>query len=109
MKSARIGYQKQTQKKKQRSKGTGGTGKTPVPHCLSPFSLSVVDYYADENENGKSRRVSLGPSLRLVGRAFQVAVLALGGSVASISRLRFRKRTRKIARSTSRVIIHETG
>ena len=32
----------------------------PVPPCLSPFSLSVVDYYADENENDKSCRVSLG-------------------------------------------------
>ena len=38
------------------------TGRTPVPPCLSPFSLSVVDNYADENENAESCGVSLGLS-----------------------------------------------
>ena len=32
----------------------------PVPPCLSPFSLSVADYCADENESDESCRVSLG-------------------------------------------------
>ena len=31
-----------------------GTGITPVPPRLSPFSLSVVDNYADEKENAES-------------------------------------------------------
>ena len=39
-----------------------GTGITPVPPRLSPFSLSAVDYYADENENAESCGVSLGLS-----------------------------------------------
>ena len=36
-----------------------GTGKAPVPLCLSPFSLSVAGNYADENENAESCGVSL--------------------------------------------------
>ena len=34
----------------------------PASPCLSPFSLSVVDHYADETENDESRLVSLGPT-----------------------------------------------
>ena len=34
----------------------------PASPCLSPFSLSAVDHYADENENSESRLVSLGPT-----------------------------------------------
>ena len=35
----------------------------PASPCLSPFSLSVVDHYADETENDESRLVSLGPTV----------------------------------------------
>ena len=34
----------------------------PASPCLSPFSLSAVDHYADETENDESRLVSLGQS-----------------------------------------------
>ncbi len=34
----------------------------PASPCLSPFSLSAVDHYADETENDGSRLVSLGQS-----------------------------------------------
>ena len=33
----------------------------PASPCLSPFSLSAVDHYGDENESGESCLVSLGP------------------------------------------------
>ena len=36
----------------------------PASPCLSPFSLSAVDHYADENENDESCLVSLGQSFR---------------------------------------------
>ena len=35
----------------------------PASPCLSPFSLSAVDHYADETENDESRLVSLGPTV----------------------------------------------
>ena len=35
----------------------------PVSPCLTPFSLSAVDHYADENENAESCLVSLGQTL----------------------------------------------
>ena len=34
----------------------------PASPCLSPFSLSAVDHYADETESDESRLVSLGQS-----------------------------------------------
>ena len=37
----------------------------PASPCLSPFSLSAVDHYADENESDESCLVSLGQSFRI--------------------------------------------
>ena len=46
----------------------------PALPCLLPFSLSVVDHYADENENAKSCLVSLGPGQSFLG-IFRAACL----------------------------------